>query len=62
LVGDVLVIILSPLFGAFLLLLTLTLYPGGIGQQLLPVRRWLAGGPFLEHKHRRERKKKEKRD
>jgi branched-chain amino acid transport system permease protein len=61
LVGDVLVIILSPLFGAFLLLLSLTLYPGGIGQQLMPIRRWLAGGRFLEHKHRRGREKKEKR-
>lgn len=62
-VGDVLVIILAPLFGAFLLLLTLTLYPGGIGQQLLPIRRWLSGGPFLEHKHRRgkEEKKEKKR-
>lgn len=62
LVGDVLVIILAPLFGAFLLLLTLTLYPGGIGQQLLPVRRWLAGGPFLERAHRPSREKKEERD
>ncbi|HYH27398.1 MAG TPA: branched-chain amino acid ABC transporter permease, partial [Actinomycetota bacterium] len=35
-----------PLIGAVLLVLTLTLYPGGIGQQLLPIRRWLAGGPF----------------
>jgi branched-chain amino acid transport system permease protein len=61
LVGDVLVIILAPLFGAFLLLLTLTLYPGGIGQQLLPVRRWLSGGPFIEHTHRRGRANKEKR-
>jgi branched-chain amino acid transport system permease protein len=61
LVGDVLVIILAPLFGAFLLLLTLTLYPGGIGQQLLPVRRWLAGGPFREHTHRRGRGTKEER-
>lgn len=39
-----------PLFGAALLVLTLVLYPGGIGQQLLPLRRWLAGGSFLEHK------------
>ena len=31
-----------------LLLLTVTLYPGGIGQQLLPIRRWMAGGPFRE--------------
>jgi branched-chain amino acid transport system permease protein len=56
LVGDVLVIILAPLFGAFLLLLTLTLYPGGIGQQLMPVRRWLAGGPLLERRHRGKEK------
>ncbi len=39
-----------PGIGAILLLLTLILYPGGIGQQLLPIRRWLAGGPFLEHR------------
>ena len=38
---------LSPLIGALLLLLTVILYPGGIGQQLLPIRRWLAGGPFI---------------
>ncbi len=43
-----------PLLGAMLLVLTLTLYPGGIGQQLTPIRRWLAGGPFLAH-HRRKR-------
>ncbi|MBI4259802.1 MAG: branched-chain amino acid ABC transporter permease [Actinobacteria bacterium] len=43
---------LVPLLGALLLLLTITLYPGGIGQQLLPIRRWLAGGPFVEHGHR----------
>jgi branched-chain amino acid transport system permease protein len=49
-VGTVIVQVLSPLLGAFLLLLTLTLYPGGIGQQLLPVRRWLAGGPLIEHR------------
>jgi branched-chain amino acid transport system permease protein len=59
LVGDVLVIILAPLFGAFLLLLTLTLYPGGIGQQLMPVRRWLAGGPLLERRHRGKEKAEE---
>lgn len=46
-----------PLIGAGLLLTTLILYPGGIGQQLLPVRRWLAGGPFREHKKDRKRKK-----
>jgi branched-chain amino acid transport system permease protein len=44
--------VLAPLVGAVLLLLTLTLYPGGIGQQLLPIRRWLAGGRFIEPKHR----------
>ena len=37
---------LGPLIGATLLLLTVTLYPGGLGQQLLPIRRWMAGGPF----------------
>lgn len=50
-IGEVLIQTLSPLFGALLLLLTLTLYPGGIGQQLLPVRRWLTGGPLVRSKH-----------
>jgi branched-chain amino acid transport system permease protein len=45
--------LVSPLVGAFLLLITLTLYPGGIGEQLLPVRRWLAGGRLTGPKHRR---------
>ena len=55
--GPIVIETLVPLLGAFLLLLTLTLYPGGIGQQLLPLRRWLAGGPFLEHtSHRRARR------
>jgi branched-chain amino acid transport system permease protein len=44
-----------PLIGAILLLVTLILYPGGIGQQLLPLRRWLAGGPFHVHKEERKR-------
>ena len=45
-----------PLIGAILLVLTLTLNPGGIGQQLLPIRRWLAGGSFRgHHRHRRRR-------
>jgi branched-chain amino acid transport system permease protein len=44
---------LTPLVGAFLLLLTVTRYPGGIGQQLLPIRRWLAGGPLVEPGRRR---------
>jgi branched-chain amino acid transport system permease protein len=39
---------LSPLLAAVLVLLTLTLYPGGLGRRLLPLRRWLAGGPFLQ--------------
>lgn len=49
--GDVIVQILTPLIGALLLILTLTLYPGGIGQQLLPLRRWLAGDRFSFREH-----------
>ena len=49
--GEVLIQTLSPLLGAFLLLLTITLYPGGIGQQILPLRRWLAGGPLVTSRH-----------
>jgi branched-chain amino acid transport system permease protein len=45
--------LLSPLVGAFLLLVTLTVYPGGIGEQLLPIRRWLAGGRLIGPRHRR---------
>ncbi|HUR02636.1 MAG TPA: branched-chain amino acid ABC transporter permease, partial [Nonomuraea sp.] len=38
---------LAPLvLGPVLLLLTLTLYPGGIGQQVLPIQRWLRGERF----------------
>jgi hypothetical protein len=33
------------------LLVTLTLYPGGIGQQLLPYRRWMSGGRLFEDRH-----------
>lgn len=51
LVGLVIVETISPLIGALLLLLTLTLYPGGIGQQILPFRRWLSGGPLVESRH-----------
>jgi branched-chain amino acid transport system permease protein len=51
LVGEVLIQTLSPFFGALLLLLTITLYPGGIAQQLVPFRRWLSGGPFVESRH-----------
>jgi branched-chain amino acid transport system permease protein len=36
----------EPAIGALLLLLTLTLYPGGIAQQEGPLLRWLGGGPF----------------
>lgn len=49
--GEVLIQTLSPFFGALLLLLTITLYPGGIGQQILPLRRWLAGEPLVTSRH-----------
>ncbi|MGH3736589.1 MAG: branched-chain amino acid ABC transporter permease [Micromonosporaceae bacterium] len=39
--------VIGPFVGALLLLVTLTLYPGGIGQQLAPLRRWLAGGQLV---------------
>jgi branched-chain amino acid transport system permease protein len=51
LLGEVLVETVSPFLGALLLILTITLYPGGIGQQILPLRRWLAGGLLVEDKH-----------
>jgi len=35
--------------GPILLLLTITLYPGGIGQQIAPVREWLLGRRFDPH-------------
>jgi branched-chain amino acid transport system permease protein len=35
--------------GPLLLLLTLTLYPGGLGQQIAPIRGWLFGGRFDIH-------------
>lgn len=50
-VGPVLIQTLSPFLGALLLLLTITLYPGGIAQQLAPFRRWLAGGPLVASRH-----------
>ncbi|HVE93741.1 MAG TPA: branched-chain amino acid ABC transporter permease [Acidimicrobiales bacterium] len=37
---------LGSVVGAVLLVITLIKYPGGIGQQLRPVRSWLTGGPF----------------
>lgn len=58
-VDEVTIVVLTPLVGALLLILTLTLYPGGIGQQLLPLRRWLAGGPL--HPHRKEKSGRKKR-
>jgi branched-chain amino acid transport system permease protein len=36
----------EPAIGAILLLLTLTMFPGGIAQQQWPILRWLRGGPF----------------
>lgn len=35
--------------GAFLLLLTIVLNPGGIAQQIRPITRWLSGKPFSLH-------------
>jgi branched-chain amino acid transport system permease protein len=40
---------LAALIGAILLLQTLIFNPGGIGQVLGPVRRWLGGRPFSMH-------------
>jgi branched-chain amino acid transport system permease protein len=56
-INEVSVVIVTPLIGAILLILTLTLYPGGIGQQLLPIRRWLAGGPFRGHRRTTKRRR-----
>jgi branched-chain amino acid transport system permease protein len=44
--GDDRIQFASRLIGAFLLLLTLLQFPGGIAQQLRPVTRWVAGGRF----------------
>jgi branched-chain amino acid transport system permease protein len=41
----------SGFVGAMLLLLTLTLNPGGIAQQIAPLTRWLSGGPWRERDH-----------
>jgi branched-chain amino acid transport system permease protein len=35
--------------GAFLLIVTLLQFPGGIAQQISPITRWLAGGKFSFH-------------
>jgi branched-chain amino acid transport system permease protein len=41
---------LAPIvIGPMLLLFTLTTHPGGIGQQIRPVQRWLKGGRFSLH-------------
>jgi branched-chain amino acid transport system permease protein len=41
---------IAPLvIGPLLLLLTLTVFPGGIGQQIRPVSRWLGGHQFDPH-------------
>lgn len=41
---------LAPIvLGPLLLLFTLTKHPGGIGQQIRPVQRWLGGGRFSFH-------------
>jgi branched-chain amino acid transport system permease protein len=39
----------SLVVGPVLLVLTLTLYPGGIGQQVAPIRLWLTGHRFDRH-------------
>ncbi|WP_372729640.1 branched-chain amino acid ABC transporter permease [Nocardioides sp.] len=39
----------SLVVGPILLVLTLTLYPGGIGQQIAPIRQWLMGHRFDRH-------------
>ena len=48
--------VLSPerarlVIGPLLLLLTLTRFPGGIGQQIRPIQRWLFGNKFDLHDH-----------
>jgi branched-chain amino acid transport system permease protein len=41
---------IAPLvIGPILLLLTLTLFPGGIGQQIRPIQKWLRGKRFDRH-------------
>jgi branched-chain amino acid transport system permease protein len=39
------------IIGPLLLLLTLTLFPGGVGQQLKPITEWLKGNPFTMKHH-----------
>lgn len=40
---------LGAVIGAILLIVTLIQYPGGIGQQIRPITRWLKGGRFTLH-------------
>ncbi|MFN2610603.1 MAG: branched-chain amino acid ABC transporter permease [Actinomycetota bacterium] len=46
---------------ALLLLLTITRFPGGIGQQIHPITEWLSGKPFPRH-HKPSKPSKPKRD
>ena len=48
LVGRTSAAAITPLLAGLLLVLVLTLYPGGLGGQLRPVRRWLGGGSWRE--------------
>lgn len=41
--------LLVPVIGAGLLVLTLIQFPGGIGQQIAPIQRWVRGGRFDIH-------------
>ncbi len=40
---------LAPVIGAALLVLTLILHPGGIGEQIAPIQHWIRGGRFTLH-------------
>ena len=40
---------LAPVIGAALLVLTLIGHPGGIGQQIAPIQKWVRGGKFSLH-------------
>jgi branched-chain amino acid transport system permease protein len=39
----------APVIGAALLVLTLILHPGGIGDQIAPIQNWVRGGKFSLH-------------
>ncbi|MBW3595156.1 MAG: hypothetical protein KY391_06215, partial [Actinobacteria bacterium] len=56
--------VLGLIVGAFLAILTIILYPGGIGEQVSPITRWLGGKPFSVHPdgHGHHPKKGEKKD